>query len=43
MEMSNSLCEKTAGFRCSLYRVMHSFPSGSQSGKAKLTASLKLI
>ena len=41
--MSSSLCENTAGFRCFLYRVTQSFPSGSQSGSAKLTASLKLI
>jgi len=43
MLMRSSLCEKTGAFACILYRKTASFPADSQSGRAKLTASLKLI
>ena len=40
--ISSSSCENTGCFRCSLYRSTHWRPYVSQSGRAKLTASLKL-
>lgn len=39
---SNSSCEKTGAFRNSRYLLTPSWPNGSQSEGAKLTASLKL-
>lgn len=41
--MSSSLCEKTGALLYSRYLRTASLPWESQSGRAKLTASLKLI
>ena len=42
MVIKSSSCENTGSLRCSLYLWTQSRPNGSQSGNAKLTASLKL-